>query len=372
MRAVRLHVVLHVYGAAGDADSTETSPVAPADRLRQVQGARRADLHTLADDDFSPTFLRNATAFGASPRMRFDLVVNNLAGHAWTEGVIRMESDGTPVAAVRPHPRHQPGDRLRPRRAARRRPRRDLQRRRQRPELPDPRDRRDHLADVPRLRADGRRQLGGQAQLPGELRQDQHDSCRASAAGTTSTAGAEELPRRLPRDRHDEELFDFRGHTRIKQIKHLLDTRQIDDRFFWTQHAERLVTFDARRASTAPSCVSMEPHGDERGLFARAGARRSSARVGIDVRVVQTNCQLQRPSRHDPRPALAGATPHGEAKLLRCTARRRLRRRRRRAARLADLRPLAGRRAARRRRSARLRAGRLRPRLPGARRTTPK
>ena len=54
------------------------------------------DLLDLADDDFSPTFLRNATAFGASPRMRFDIVLNNLAGLAWTTNRIAMTSDGTP------------------------------------------------------------------------------------------------------------------------------------------------------------------------------------------------------------------------------------------------------------------------------------
>ena len=47
-------------------------------------------------DTFAPTFLRNATAFGASPRMRFDIVLNNLAGLAWTEKKIAMTSDGTP------------------------------------------------------------------------------------------------------------------------------------------------------------------------------------------------------------------------------------------------------------------------------------
>ena len=76
-----------VYGvASGDAS---TRPVAdqPADGLRRLQDARRARrLRTLADDAFSPTFLRNATAYGASPRMRFDIVLNNLAGLAWTTG----------------------------------------------------------------------------------------------------------------------------------------------------------------------------------------------------------------------------------------------------------------------------------------------
>src|SRR6516225_2295626 len=50
----------------------------------------------MADDDFSPTFLRNATAYGPSPRMRFDIVLNNLAGLAWTTREIKMTSDGTP------------------------------------------------------------------------------------------------------------------------------------------------------------------------------------------------------------------------------------------------------------------------------------
>lgn len=50
----------------------------------------------MADDNFSPAYLRNATAYGASPRMRFDIVLNNLAGLAWTTKEIKMISDGTP------------------------------------------------------------------------------------------------------------------------------------------------------------------------------------------------------------------------------------------------------------------------------------
>ena len=54
------------------------------------------DISALASDNFSPVFLRNATAYGLSPRLRFDLVLNNLAGYAFTTGKITIKSDGTP------------------------------------------------------------------------------------------------------------------------------------------------------------------------------------------------------------------------------------------------------------------------------------
>jgi len=86
-----------VYGIApGDAPVTEESPVNPQTAYAECKVRVEHDVGAMAGSEFHPTFLRNATAFGASPRMRFDVVLNNLMGIAWTTGEIRMTSDGTP------------------------------------------------------------------------------------------------------------------------------------------------------------------------------------------------------------------------------------------------------------------------------------
>ena len=85
-----------VYGVATDGDVTESSSVNPQTDYAECKTLVERDVKPLADDNFHPTFMRNATAFGASPRMRFDIVLNNLAGLAWTTKRIAMVSDGTP------------------------------------------------------------------------------------------------------------------------------------------------------------------------------------------------------------------------------------------------------------------------------------
>jgi len=84
-----------VYGLA-DGEVDETSPVNPQTAYAICKTRVEHEVTEMADDTFSPTFLRNATAFGASPRMRFDIVLNNLSGLAWTTNEIAMTSDGTP------------------------------------------------------------------------------------------------------------------------------------------------------------------------------------------------------------------------------------------------------------------------------------
>lgn len=90
-----------VYGVGTDGEvKTEASEPNPQTAYARCKIMVERDVSAMADEDFSPTFLRNATAYGHSPRMRFDLVLNNLAGYAWTTRQIRMTSDGTPWRPV--------------------------------------------------------------------------------------------------------------------------------------------------------------------------------------------------------------------------------------------------------------------------------
>lgn len=85
-----------VYGLGEDGFRTETSQTNPQTAYAECKVLVERDVGAMASDDFSPTFLRNATAFGPSPRMRFDIVLNNLAGLAWTTRRIALTSDGSP------------------------------------------------------------------------------------------------------------------------------------------------------------------------------------------------------------------------------------------------------------------------------------
>jgi nucleoside-diphosphate-sugar epimerase len=85
-----------IYGASPGGVVDEESPVNPVTPYGWSKIKVEEDVRGLADDDFTPVFLRNATAYGASPRLRADLVINNLVGYAVIQGRVLMKSDGTP------------------------------------------------------------------------------------------------------------------------------------------------------------------------------------------------------------------------------------------------------------------------------------
>jgi nucleoside-diphosphate-sugar epimerase len=222
-----------VYGAAEDGgERSEESAPNPQTAYARCKVLVERDVGALADAHFSPVFLRNATAFGASPRMRFDIVLNNLAGFAWTTREIRMTSDGTPwrplvhvedicqaVALALKAPREavhneifNVGD--------------DEQNYRIREIAaivgqvfdgcavtfgPPGGDNRSYRTSFSKIR---RHLPEFQCRWPAEL-------------------GARQLHQIFERVGMTEEMFLFRGFTRLEQLKHLIATRQIDSDFYW-------------------------------------------------------------------------------------------------------------------------------------------
>jgi nucleoside-diphosphate-sugar epimerase len=221
-----------VYGVASDQSVTEESPTNPQTAYAKCKVLVERDLATIADDDFSPTFLRNATAFGASPRMRFDIVLNNLAGLAWTIKEIKMISDGTPwrpivhvldicqaVACALEAPREivhnqifNVGDNAQNYRV------------REIGEIvakvfpncalsfgTNTADNRSYRVNFDKINT----------RLPGFR-------CRRDAL-----AGAQELRAVFEKINLTKEMFEFRAYTRLKQLEHLIRTQQIDEELFW-------------------------------------------------------------------------------------------------------------------------------------------
>jgi nucleoside-diphosphate-sugar epimerase len=222
-----------VYGVGSGSDfMTEASPVNPQTAYAECKVKVERDVGAMAGDGFAPVFLRNATAFGASPRMRFDIVLNNLAGLAWTTRKIAMVSDGTPW-----RPLVHVLDICRAVLCSLRAPAAavcgqvfnvgsNAQNYRVR-----------EIAEIVGEAFPGCEVTLGTSSADNRSYRVSFDKIHAGLPGFAcewdARRGAAQLRQLFERIGMSRETFEFRAYTRLKELKHLIATRQIDDDFFW-------------------------------------------------------------------------------------------------------------------------------------------
>jgi nucleoside-diphosphate-sugar epimerase len=222
-----------VYGASSTHASDETGMTQPLTAYAECKLYNERDIKPMADDNFSPTYLRNATAYGASPRQRFDLVVNSLCGHAWCNKIIKMDSDGTPW-----RPLVHILDICQAAACAL-----DAKREIIHNETFNVGDNAENyqVKDVARIVAETFPGCELSIGTRGGDKRDykvNFDKINTRLPGFkckwTVKKGAEQLLKIFQQIKMTKELFDSPSHTRLKQIEHLIATKQIDKDFFWT------------------------------------------------------------------------------------------------------------------------------------------
>src|ERR1700722_14200266 len=221
-----------VSGVAEEGLVDEKSAVNPQTTYAICKTRVERDLKPMADDKFSPTFLRNATAYGASPHMRFDIVLNNLAGLAWTTKEIRMASDGTPwrplvhgldicraILAVLAAPREAIHNEIL--------------------NVGDTRHnyRVKEIAETVAETFPGCRLTFGQPSADNRSYRVSFEKIRKHLPGFKcewdASRGAKQLYELFRRIDMPPEVFQHRTFTRLKQLEYLIRTQQIDEQFFW-------------------------------------------------------------------------------------------------------------------------------------------
>jgi nucleoside-diphosphate-sugar epimerase len=225
-----------VYGVGTGDFKTEESEPNPQTAYARCKVLVERDLSEMADDNFSPTFLRNATAYGPSPRMRFDLVLNNLAGFAWTLGEIRMTSDGTPYRPL-VHVRDICEAMLCALEAPRQAVHNQVLNVGSSPENYQIRD----IAALVAQAFPGCAVTFGSTGADNRSYRVSFDKiadvlpafrCRRDAA-----QGAGELRAVFERIGLSTEMFEFRAFTRVKQLRYLLEGGRLTEQFFWASAA---------------------------------------------------------------------------------------------------------------------------------------
>jgi nucleoside-diphosphate-sugar epimerase len=222
-----------VYGVGGgDGYKTEESEPNPQTAYAKCKVLVERDVSAMADDNFSPTFMRNATAYGPSPRQRFDVVLNNLAGLAWTTGEIKMTSDGTPwrplvhvldichaVACALEAPREVVHNQIF--------------------NVGNTRENY-RVREIAEIIADtfpGCKLSFGNSDGDNRSYRVSFDKINSQLPGfkcqRDAVIGAKQFHELFERIDMSNETFKDRGYTRLKQLEHLIKTRQLDDDFFW-------------------------------------------------------------------------------------------------------------------------------------------
>lgn len=221
-----------VYGAGTGDFLDETAQVNPQTAYAECKVLVERDVGAMAGADFCPVFLRNATAYGPSPRMRFDIVINDLSALAWTTKKIAMISDGSPwrpVVHVEDICEAIYRSLVAPEEAVRGKvfnvgQNSDNYRVRELAQIvaaefpgceisvgPPSADNRSYRVNFDRI----------STELPGF-------KCKYTARD-----GARQLHEIFERIQMSDETYKFRAYTRLKQLKYLQSTNQIDGDFYW-------------------------------------------------------------------------------------------------------------------------------------------
>lgn len=221
-----------VYGAGTGEWKSETSPAEPLTAYAACKLRTEAVLAGLADETFAPTSLRNATAYGASPRMRFDIVLNQFAGYAWTTRRIVMNSDGSPwrplvhvldIAEAFAQVLEAPMDAVRNQIL-------NVGSNTQNYRVRE-------IAEIVASVCPGCELTFGPSNNDGRSYRVAFDRIERVLPGFscrwTAQAGAEQLRELFDRVALTPERFEFRAFTRLAQLRHLLASGALDDQLFW-------------------------------------------------------------------------------------------------------------------------------------------
>ena len=192
------------------------------------------EVQALADGRFTPVFLRNATAYGASPRMRFDIVLNNLAGFAWTTKEVKMTSDGTPW-----RPLVHVGDICEAIRRALEAPREAVHNEVFNVGSDEQNYRIREIAEIVAQTFPGCSLSLGQSGGDNRSYRVSFAKIRRHLPGYrcqwTAESGAAQLRDIFTKIAMSKDVFNYRAFTRLQQLKYLLATRQIDEDFYFRE-----------------------------------------------------------------------------------------------------------------------------------------